>query len=361
MQIITDRRALHRIPELDRDLPKTLEYVTAALQGLGCYVSTPTAGSICAWFDFGAASGIAFRADLDALPITECTGAAYASTHPGKMHACGHDGHTAILLELARRLSKKKGLRHNILLIFQPAEETTGGARAICESGILQEHRVEAVFGLHIWPGLEKGAIFCRENEVMSHACEVDVQFYGRSAHVAKAHEGIDTMAAAAEFLRQAAQAEEAYPDHIHRLLKFGHMESGTVRNAVAAHSRLEGCLRAFQDEVFDGLKQSLFDIATRVEQQFGCRVEIGLNDGYPAVMNPPELVRAVSALVPLAHPGDPSMTAEDFAWYQRCVPGLFFWLGAGDVSPLHSNDFDFDESILTRGADFFETLAETF
>ena len=359
MQIITDRRTLHRIPELDRDLPETLAYVSGTLEKLNCRLIRPVPGALCAWFDFGAASAIAFRADMDALPISERSGVSFASVHPGKMHACGHDGHTAILLELARRLSEKKSLPHNILLIFQPAEETTGGARDICESGILGEHHVEAIFGLHIWPGMEKGKIFCRENEMMSHSCEINVDFYGKSAHIAKAREGIDTMAAAVEFYRQAQQAEGAYPDCIHRLLKFGRMESGTVRNALAAHSRMEGSLRAFQDEVFEGLRQSLFDIAARVQRQFGCRVEITMNDGYPAVMNPPALFQRVAALVPLTDPGDPSMTTEDFAWYQRYTPGLFFWLGAGDAPALHADNFDFDESILHKGADFFEMLAE--
>ena len=361
MQIITDRRELHRIPELDRELPKTVAYLTEALKDMPCRVFSPAKGALCAFFDFGKSDAIAFRADMDALPIEENSGTAFASTHPGKMHACGHDGHMAILLELARRLSKKTTLGHNVLLIFQPAEETMGGARPICESGVLAQYSVGAIFGLHIWPGLEKGRIFCRENEMMSHASEVNVDIYGRSAHIAKASSGIDAMMAGAEFLRQTAGAEAAYPEHIYRLLKFGRMESGTVRNAIAAHTRLEGSLRAFQDEVFDGLKQSLFDIASRVETQFGCRVEVSLSEGYPAVMNDPALFQQVAAVLPLADPGAPSMTTEDFSWYQRYVPGLFFWLGAGDAPALHSNDFDFDEAILTRGADFFEALAEKF
>ena len=154
MQIMEDRRALHRIPELDRDLPKTTAYLKNALQELKCQVFSPVDGSVCAWFDFGAADAIAFRSDADALPIQEQTGLSFASTHPGKMHACGHDGHMAILLELARRLDKIQTLHHNVLLVFQPAEETTGGARDICASGIFKKYKVKAIFGLHLWPGL---------------------------------------------------------------------------------------------------------------------------------------------------------------------------------------------------------------
>ena len=188
MQIVTDRRALHRIPELDRALPKTMEYLKNSLEGLGCQVFSPMEGALCAFFDFGAKEAIAFRADADALPITERSKADYASTHLGQMHACGHDGHMAILLELARRLSKKEKLNFNILLVFQPAEETTGGAREICETGVFKDYRVEAIFkkykveaifGLHLWPGLEAGYVFSRKNEMMARSCEVTVDIYG--------------------------------------------------------------------------------------------------------------------------------------------------------------------------------------
>ena len=154
MQIITDRRELHKIPELDRDLPKTMAYLRAALEPLCCKLLTPTPGSLSAWFDFGAKEAIAFRSDADALPITEHSRAAYCSVHPGRMHACGHDGHMAILLELARRLERIESLRYNVLLIFQCAEETTGGAKDICDTGIFKKRKVKAIFGLHIWPGL---------------------------------------------------------------------------------------------------------------------------------------------------------------------------------------------------------------
>ena len=136
MDIITDRRALHRIPELDRDLPETMAYLENALSGLGCRIFAPVAGVLCAWFDFGADRAIAFRSDADALPIQERSEKDYLSQHPGRMHACGHDGHMAILLELARQLSRKETLPHNVLLVFQGAEETTGGARDLCQSGI---------------------------------------------------------------------------------------------------------------------------------------------------------------------------------------------------------------------------------
>ncbi len=361
MQIFTDRHALHQIPELELELPKTQAYLQEALSGLSCQVFSPLGSSLCAFFDFGAQQAIAFRADMDALPISEKTGAAYGSTHPGIMHACGHDGHMAILLELARRLNTKKNLRHNVLLIFQPGEESPGGAKAICDTGVLADYKVKAVFGLHLWPGLEAGRVFSRRNELMARASEVTVDVYGKSAHIAKAAEGVDALMAGAEFYTRAMEMERQIPAGVFRLLKFGKFQSGTARNALSAHTHLEGSLRAFQDEVFDTMAQSLRDIAADVENKYGCTVKLHLADGYPAVLNPDRVYDAVRSILPLCELAEPCMTAEDFSWYQRHVPGMFFFLGLGDTPALHADTFDFDESILLKGADFFEKLAENF
>ena len=360
MQIYNDRHALHRIPELHKDLPETISYLKAALSPLSCKVFSPCEGALCAFFDFGSDHAIGFRADMDALPITEKTGAEYASVHPGCMHACGHDGHMAILLELARRLEGKK-LKHNILLLFQPAEETTGGAKDLCESGVLREYHVQAVFGLHLWPGLEAGTIFSRKNELMARSCEVTVDIYGKSAHIAKASEGIDALMAGAEFYTKAMEMERKVPEGIFRLLKFGKFQSGTVRNALSAHTHMEGSLRAFQDEVFFFLANGLTAIGKSLEDRYGCTVKVHFSDGYPAVMNPEPLFDRVAKTVSFTELAEPCMTAEDFSWYQRSVPGMFFFLGLGDTPALHADTFGFDESLLLRGADFFEKLAEDF
>lgn len=359
MKIRDDRRALHRIPELDRNLPETFAYVSGVLSRLPCRVFSPGEGSLCAYFDFGRPEAIAFRADADALPITERTGADYASRHEGCMHACGHDGHMAILLELARRISGKNALPHNVLLVFQSAEETTGGAKDICETGVFAQYRVQAIFGLHLWPGLEAGVIASRRQELMARSSEVTVDIYGKSTHIARASEGVDALMAGTVFYRKAMEMEEKLPSKVFRLLKFGKFQSGTVRNALSAHTHMEGSLRAFQDEIFDALAQGLSRIGKEVEQEFGCTVRLHLSDGYPAVMNPPELYDRVRGCVPFRELERPSMTAEDFSWYQKTLPGMFFFLGLGEVPPLHADTFDFEETILLKGADFFEKLAE--
>ena len=360
MQIITDRRSLHRIPELQLQLPKTMEYLQNALSGLKCRVFSPMESSLCAFFDFGAEASIAFRADCDALPIQEATGAEYSSAHPGKMHACGHDGHMAILLELARRLNGKAALPHNVLLIFQPGEESPGGAKPLCDTGILERHNVKAIFGLHLWPGLEAGKVHSREQELMARASELTVDVYGVSSHIARPDKGTDALIGATTFYSRMVALEKSLPPHIYRLLNFGKFHSGTARNALSAHAHMEGSLRTFQDDVFDYLKNGLFAIAAEVGAETGCKISVHLAENdYPAVINPRELFRKVASIAPFLVLEAPSMTAEDFSQYQKRVPGMFFFLGLGDVPPLHACDFDFDESILTKGADFFETLAE--
>ena len=361
MQIIADRRALHKIPELDRQLPETLSYLRSGLEQLKCELFAPMDSALCAYFDFGAQQTIAFRSDMDALPIPENTGLPFASCNPGRMHACGHDGHMAILLELARRLNEKETLPNNVLLVFQPAEETTGGAKDLCATGVFKKYGVKAIFGLHLWPGLTAGEIFSRRKEMMSRSCEVTVDILGKSAHIAKAEEGIDAMAAAVDFYSRVMAMEAALPKKVFRLLKFGKMESGTVCNAISGHTRLEGSLRAFQDDVFYALRAGIVSIGKEVERRTGCTVNIYMNDGYPAVMNPGELYDKVQKLVSFRELEKPSMITEDFSWYQKSLPGLFFFLGLGDVPALHADDFNFDEELLAKGADFFEALAQKY
>ncbi len=361
MSLIQDRRNLHQIPELDRALPETMAYLRQVLTPLGCKLSAPSPGSLAAFFHFGQADTLAFRADCDALPIQEATNHPFASRHPGRMHACGHDGHMAIALELARRVSQKSFLPHNILILFQPAEETTGGAKAICDSGILAQHRVKAIFGLHLWPELERGTLFTRPGAMMSRSCELTVDIFGRSAHIGRSWEGIDALSAGVAFYTQARALEQSLPPSIPRVLNFGHMVSGSARNALSNHTHLEGSLRVFDDETFHQLSQGLERIARNIEQTQQCPVRLHLSPGYPPVRNPETLVAQVQALLPLQHLPQSTMTTEDFSFYQQAVPGLFVFLGLGNTPPLHSPIFDFDESVLFRGADYFTQLAEEF
>lgn len=361
MQIFQDRQALHRIPELDRYLPQTVRYLQEQLSGLKCHVFSPMSGALCAWFDFGADSAIAFRSGMDALPITENTGLPFSSQNPGRMHACGHDGHMAILLELARRLDGKTGLKRNVLLVFQPASETTGGARDLCDTGIFKKYHVEAIFGLLLWPELPENTVASRCYEMMSRACEVRVDIVGRPAHVVKAAQGLDAMNAGVMFYRRAMAMEGALPKNVFRLLKFGKMESGTAGNVISGNTRMEGTLRAFRDDVFFSLRAGLVSIAKEVEKSTGCTVTVYMNEGDPPVINPGKLYRKVKPLISFEELEVPSMVTEDFSWYQQKLPGMLFFLGIGDVPALHTDDFTFNEQVLLKGVEFFEELAEKF
>ena len=361
MDIIAHRRALHRIPEPDVRLPKTAAYLRGVLESYSCKLFSPIENSLCAFFDFGAERTIAFRADMDALPIQEKTGLPFASQHPGYMHACGHDGHMAIGLELARRLNEQTDFPNNVLLVFQPAEETIGGAERLCKTGFLQEYGVEAIFALHLWPGQEAGTISSRDKEMLSRCCELTVDITGKPAHVARSWEARDAMAAAVEFYGRIQALERGVDPQVRRLLKFGKMTSGTVRNIISGHTRLEGTLRTYDDSWFQRLYQGVLDIAGQVQAETGCTVDVKLETGYVAVINDSGLYRKLRALVDFLELEEPSMISEDFSYYQREVPGVFFFLGLGDVPALHNDRFDFDESVLLKGADFFWEIANRY
>ena len=351
-RILKYRRDLHQIPELDFDLPKTTAYVRSVLEKLPCEVFSPDGHAVCAWFDAGAHEAVAFRSDMDALPICEVSGVPFSSRHQGHMHACGHDGHMAMLLEFAHQLSTYyKELPHNVVLIFQPGEETPGGAEPMCKSGIFEQYHIKRIFGFHVWPMLDNGVIATRRNEFMARSSEVNIDITGKSAHAAKYQEGIDAMEIAARYLLDLYTMEqEELSAETYRLLRFGLLKSGTVRNVVANAARMEGTLRAFQDETYQYLKKRMLELAKPYEEQ-GAVFSFDINTGYPAVMNDAALVDQVRKLDPnIVLLEKPEMISEDFAHYQRRVPGVFFFLGTGTGIALHAHNFDFDEEVLEAG-----------
>lgn len=360
LPVIEYRRALHRIPELDDSLPETRAYVRSALSGFGLEPFSPIPSSVCAFLDAGRPETVAFRADMDALPIREATGLPYASSHQGAMHACGHDANTAMTLALAEHACKhREELPRNVLFLFQPSEETTGGAERLCETGLLEKHNVSRVFAMHLWPGLELGKIYSRPGPIMARSNEVTVTLTGKSVHIGKASEGIDALAAGAEYLLRAYAMVKSLPGEEPVVLRFGKMTSGAVRNAVSGETRLEGSLRTFRDETQALARQGLERIGREIAAETGCAVEVYLSEGYPAVWNHEGLFETVrSALPELQLLDAPTLTAEDFSFYQRRSPGLFFLLGVGETAALHSPEFCFnDELVLPQGAEFLRRL----
>lgn len=366
--IIHWRRDLHAIPEMGNSEWETSAYIERA-------VGETRPDSACTLAGTGkkfvyrcgrtGAPALAFRADMDGLPVTENSIYPYPSRHAGMMHACGHDGHMSALLALAHiagRMRDEGRLEVDVVLLFQPAEETTGGAKDLCQSGVFEAHHVRCVFGMHLWPDLPAGVIASRKKELMSRSCEVSVTVTGKSSHIAKAEEGRDALAAGVAFYRRAVALEQSLPPEVFRLLKFGRMDSGTVRNAVSGKTLLLGSLRAFQDEVFFALRDGLVQIGQAVAEETGCQVTVHTNDGYPAVWNPEDLYDQVRACgVAFQALEKPVMISEDFSWYQRHLPGLFFFLGCGPASALHADNFTFDEAILAKGSAFWKALAAAF
>lgn len=363
-----DRRTIHQNPEMGLDLPLTTALVDGVLADLSCTVSHPLDSCVCAFFDFGRPSSVAFRADMDALPVSEATGLPFASEVPGVMHACGHDGHTAILLELARRLSSmaeqpEDGFPpQNVLLIFQPGEEHPGGARLVCESGVLGEARVTRIFGLHLWPELGSGVLATRPGPFLARSSECDVTIRGIAAHAAHRDQGADALMTAAMIVRGARSIEDAEHE-IGRdcVINFGHMEAGTVRNAVASEARIEGTVRTFERDSFERVTSRIGKLVAHAQEaEPGVVAEVAFDEGYPAVINDPATTeRLLAAGIGIERLAEPSMISDDFSSYLEHVCGTYLFLGTGTPSRrLHAADFDFDESVLLSGVSAFETIA---
>lgn len=345
------RRALHRIPEVGWELPETAAYIKAALSKLPCRVFSPVGTAVCAWFDFGKAETVAFRSDMDALPIREETKHNFPSCHEGKMHACGHDGHMAIALGLAEKLAERKDADRNVLLIFEPAEETEGGAKPICDTGLLEKYGVKEIYGLHLWPELPLNVLGSRPGAMMSRSCELTVEVMGCSAHIGRWQEAQDALFAANRILTEFYALAAGQPC----LLRFGRLEAGQVRNAVADRALLLGTLRAFDDALYSTLRERMDAIGTQIAAETGCNIRIHCTAGYPPVTNDPALYARIKEKLSLVEVA-PTYITEDFSEYQQRVPGVLFWLGTGGVG-LHDPKFDFDESVLETGLSLFLSL----
>ena len=384
------RRDLHRIPELDFDLAQTISYIEGVLAPLACEVAHPCRSCVCAFFDVGAERTTAIRADMDALPIEEATGAAFASTHEGKMHACGHDAHMAMALAAATFVDRTlrenpHGLRRNVLFVFQPAEETTGGAKTVCESGVFERYRADRIFGFHVWPDLPAGTLASCAGPLLARSSETHIHIHGASIHIAKTYgvpacESHDAALAAAKFLVAERELMDELGAEEPCICKFGLVEAGTVCNVVAGEAHIAGSLRVFTDTMFDRAKAGIRRVLDEACMATGCTYDIDFAEGYPPVDNDPALFAEVEPALPgMRHVEEPLLIAEDFAFYQRHLPGVFFLLGTGvptddgaapvenprdaegcpayATSALHTDTMLFDEGILLKGLDTYKRL----
>lgn len=364
-QLKAHRRALHRIPEVGESEFKTQAYLLSQLEktspdDLRVFADT---GVRAVFKGNGQGRVVAFRSDIDALPVREETGCSYASEHPGFMHACGHDGHMANLLVFAQWLSEHKDqLVDDVVLLFQPAEETVGGADRMVREGALENPHVDVIYGMHMMPDVPKGRISTCAGPLMAQTCEMDFVIHGKSAHGATPHLGTDAITAMAHLLTLFQTTVARCVDPCQQaLLTIGKVSAGTQRNIIANQATLEGIVRTLSNRVYEGLEQRIRADLQGIEAAFGVSTEFVKRVYYPCVENDPvEFERVKEILGDVFMQEKPRMTAEDFSYYQLSVPGVFVFCGCMDEShtaPLHASTFDFDEEALLPGLALFTEL----
>lgn len=361
------RRDLHKIPELGLKEYKTSAYIREKLTSFGIteletWLET---GVVAVIRGKGKKEAVAFRADMDALPVTEQTGCDFTSEHVGCMHACGHDGHVTVLLGFAKYLQEHKDeLENDVVLIFQPAEEGPGGAQLLVDAGLFEKHPVRCIIGCHIFPQVPQGKVACRKGAMMARNGEVDVHIYGESAHGAQPQLGHDAVLAAGAVItglhtilsRNVSPLDSG-------VLTFGAIHGGEACNIIAKEVKLEGTMRAFSDEAYETMTKRVQEVASGIAAGYGCKGEAVFRHMYRVVDNDPKLVELLQEVAGDAYEETPPyMLAEDFSLYLQKVPGMFFFLGSGNeekgyIHSLHSAQFQFDEEILALGVETYAKL----
>lgn len=361
------RHDLHRHPEIAFEETRTSAMIARLLGSWGWQVNEGLAKTgIVATLGDGSGPCVGLRADIDALPIVEATGLDYASTIPGMMHACGHDGHTAMLLLAARRIAADGVKGGTVQLIFQPAEEAEGGARVMIEDGLFDRFPCDAVYGIHNWPGLASGRMVARDAEMMAALAVFDITVTGKGGHGAMPEQSDGVIAAAA---RIAAAAQEIPARSLSPLtpgvLSITQIHSGSAYNICPDRATLAGTARWFDADAGDMLERRLNEIAKGIGAAYGCTAEVDYQRRYPATINTAreaaiarEIAEAMGLDTAMA---DPSMASEDFAFMLEKVPGAYLWLGGareGANPGLHDPTYDFNDAILPTGAEFWVQLA---
>ena len=375
------RHRLHQIPELGYQEHKTADLIRAELTRLGIeFVAgvpdAPTA--TLAWIGDPGKPCVALRADIDALPITEATGLPYASTHPGTMHACGHDGHTATLLATAAVLKAMAAeLPVCVKLMFQPAEEGGGGGRRLVQGGVLDGRlgpKVSAVFGLHGWPGLKVGTVATKPGVLLAATDGFRATFVGRGTHGAYPHLGRDPIVTAAEAVLNLQQfVSREYDPTDSAVVTVGKFHAGTATNVIPDEAVIEGTARTVSAKGRKLIRAAIERRCTGIAAAGDCGLRFDWFDGYPPTVNDPAMADRVAAVakaelgadrfVPVARP---SMGGEDFSYYLEQVPGCFFLVGvepphATASPPLHSDRYDFADEAISVGVTMFTELVRGF
>ncbi|MGM0411179.1 MAG: M20 metallopeptidase family protein [Bacillota bacterium] len=365
-EVIKIRRDLHKHPEVGFDLQRTANKVANILEKLDFKVERNIAKSGVVGLLKGDNDGptVALRADMDALPMKEENDFDFASVEEEKMHACGHDGHTAILLGVAMVLSEiKDEINGNVKLIFQPAEEGPGGADPMIKEGVLENPKVDAIFGLHIWLEIDAGKVGVKNGPLFASIDEVDIDIKGDSAHGASPHQGVDAVVVAADLIKSLQSIISRKVDPIDSaVITIGKIEGGFVRNVIADNVRLEATIRSLNPEVRKLLEEEIKKKVKNICLANDADYEIDYRNLYPPLQNNKEMNSLVKnnaidvvGKEKVIDVKEPTMGGEDYAYFLKEVPGTFFLLGGrnekkGITAPHHNSYFNFDEDIMVDG-----------
>ena len=363
------RHHLHQHPELSLQESKTAAFVCSTLTGLGVPFTAGVGGhGIVATLTRGASNrSVGLRADMDALPITEATGLPYASTMPGAMHACGHDGHTASLLGAAAMLARDPDWTGTVHFVFQPAEEGYGGARNMLADGLFDRFPMERIFGYHNWPGLEAGTVAVHDGAVMAAGARIQVTVDGHAGHAAMPHLSRDPLLASAHLLVALQSVVSRNVDPLERaVVSICTMSAGAAANQIPGQSVLSGTFRTHRPAVRDSVEASIRRVAAGIAASSDVTIDVDVQHGVCATVNTraeADLAAACAGELgfPVRRDVPPSMAGEDFGWYLEQKPGAFVWIGNGPARPggeLHNPGYDFNDTILPVAAGWLAATA---
>jgi len=366
------RRHLHQKPELNFDVFETADFVKNKLKEFGCdeivtgLGKTGVVGVIKG--NLGTGGTIGLRADMDALPIEEITGKPYASTVPGKMHACGHDGHTAMLLGAAKYLAETRNFAGSVAVIFQPAEEGGGGGNEMVKDGMMERFAIDKVFGMHNMPSLPVGQFAIRPGAIMAATAEFTITVKGKGGHAALPHRAIDPIVAGSQLVTAlqtiASRSTDPAEAIVVSVTKF---IAGSAYNVIPEHAVLAGTVRTLKKEVAKLAQERMAAICRGVAEVTGTEVDLDYDANYPVTFNHLEEtvfagdVAATIAGEPQVHREiQPLMGGEDFSYMLEARPGAFIFIGNGDSANLHHPAYDFNDEVIPHGVSYWVRLAET-
>jgi hippurate hydrolase len=374
------RRDLHAHPELCYEEQRTADVVAAKLAEWGIPVirGLGVTGVVGVIRNGDSGRSIGLRADMDALPMQEVNTFPHASVHPGKMHACGHDGHTAMLLGAAKHLAEHRDFDGTVYLVFQPAEEGGAGAKRMIEDGLFEQCPMDAIYGMHNWPGIPFGHMSVTEGPLMASSNEFYLTVKGKGGHAAQPHKCIDPVMIGVQIAQswQTIISRRTSPLDT-AVLSLTQFHAGTATNVIPDEAKLAGTVRTLSWQVLDMIEKQMEEVAVNTAAAFGAEAEFKFRRNYPPLVNHPEstrfaveVMKAVVGADKVDAKVEPSMAAEDFAYFLQAKPGCYIFIGNGEgehregghgLGPcvLHNGSYDFNDQLLPVGASFWVKLVE--